>query len=246
MSHIIAMLVASTGIALNAGPADCSAKKDCPLEAAKSSTCDSAEKMACSSEKMACSMEKTADGSMEATAHTVAMTTISPDAYTNAAWPAHNDDLYANNLQGKTLPVALGNETWLSESVQTQGKVVVLDFWATWCPPCRAASPILDELQKENADTLAVLAISGQREEIDDVKSYVADNEVAYAHLFDANQSVYKEFESRGIPLVVVMSTDGMIRWMGNPHEEGFLPAVKQTLSVDPAVQSRIVEVIDG
>ena len=167
----------------------------------------------------------------------VSMTLVSADSYKAAAWPSHNTDLYAKDFQGESLPVALGSETWLSDTVTTEGKVVVLDFWATWCPPCRAASPILDELQKDNPESLAVLAISGQREELSNVKSYVAEHAVSYAHLFDADQSVYAPFESKGIPLVVVMSTDGVIRWIGNPHEEDFVPAVNATIAADPMLQ---------
>lgn len=220
MSHIIAMLVASSGIALaTAGPdkaADCDTEKSkacCPMTAAAS--------------------ENTCDMTAE----------ISTEAYANAAWPAHNEDLYSKDFQGQALPVALGTEIILAGQVNaegkvsTAGKVVVLDFWATWCGPCRAASPILDELQKENQDSLAVLAIAGQRDPESDVRSYVAEHKVSYANLYDTDQSVYKPFESKGIPLVVVISTDGIIRWIGNPHDEAFLVAVNQTLEVDPALQ---------
>jgi thiol-disulfide isomerase/thioredoxin len=230
MSQILSMLIASSGLALNAAGPDCAASKECPMSGAKAAHCDSAKEACDSKDKQACDSKAAMDD--------VNMTLVSADAYETAAWPAHNTDLYANDFQGKALPVALGSETWLSESVTTEGKVVVLDFWATWCPPCRAASPILDELQKDNADNLAVLAISGQREEQSKVESYVAEHEVSYAHLFDADQSVYAEFESKGIPLVVVISSDGIIRWIGNPHEEDFVPAVNQTLAADPAVQA--------
>ena len=187
MAHLIALMIATTGLAttglaLAAGP---DSKKPCPL-------CSSSKAKACS---------------------------VEPEAYEQAEWPATNTDLYANDLQGQSLPVALGSETWLTDEVDTEGKVVVLDFWATWCGPCIKASPILDELQKDNPETLAVLAISGQNDDESKVRAYVEDHEVSYAHLFDEDQSVYTPFESRGIPLVVVMSSDGVIRWMGNPFE---------------------------
>ncbi len=214
MSSILTTIIATSGIALAiAGPSG-----GCPL-------CDSSkeEKAAacCESEKSACC-------------------TIDAKAYESAAWPEKNSDLYAKDLQGQTLPVALGSETWLTDKVETEGKVVVLDFWATWCGPCIAASPTLDELQKNNEETLAVLAISGQNDPQEKVRAYVEKNAVAYAHLYDADQSVFKPFESKGIPLVVVMSSDGVIRWMGNPHEEDFVPAVEKVLAADPMVQSRV------
>lgn len=222
MSHLIAMLIASSGIALTgAGPDHATQEKPtegkacCPMTAAANEKAES------------CCDGGTCDGCMEHKA----------EAYDNAAWPAHNEDLYSKDFQGQALPVALGKETWISKAVDTTGKVVVLDFWATWCPPCRAASPILDELQKENPDSLAVMAIAGQRDPESDVRSYVAEHKVSYANLYDTEQAVYKPFESKGIPLVVVISTDGIIRWIGNPHDEAFLAAVNKTIAVDPALQ---------
>ena len=180
MSHLIAMLIASSGIALTTAGPNCAlcADKGADKSADKSSMCCGAGDCEGCQEKKA-------------------------KAYESAEWPAHNTDLYANDLQGKPLPVALGTETWLSDSVDTDGKVVVLDFWATWCPPCRAASPILDELQKENPDSLAVLAIAGQRDPQSDVQSYIDEHPVAYANLYSDDQAVYNEFESKGIPQVV-------------------------------------------
>lgn len=223
MSHLVAMIIASSGIALaGAGPDHAAqdnteGKACCPLTAAANekadSCCDGASSECCSTE-------------------------VAAEAYDNADWPAHNEDLYSKDFQGQALPVALGKETWISKAVDTTGKVVVLDFWATWCPPCRAASPILDELQKENQDSLAVMAIAGQRDPESDVRSYVAEHEVSYANLYDTEQSVFKPFESKGIPLVVVISTDGIVRWIGNPHDEAFVAAVNKTIAVDPALQA--------
>ena len=99
--------------------------------------------------------------------------------------------------------------------------------------------PILDQLQKDNKENLAVLAIGGQREDEATVRSFVAEHKESISNLFDADQSVYNKFESRGIPLVVVMSTDGVIRWIGNPHDANFKKAVAQVLKVDPLINAK-------
>lgn len=160
------------------------------------------------------------------------------EAYANANWPKHNSGkLYASDNQGKTLPVALGNEEWISDKVETEGKVVMLDFWATWCGPCKQFSPVADRLQKKYGDKLQILAISGQNDPESNVRSYIAKNRVSYSHLYDADQKVYKSLNISGIPHVVIMSTDGVIRWQGFPGDRAqFERVLEQIIEADPMV----------
>lgn len=162
-----------------------------------------------------------------------------PDsAYAKAGWPAFNTGkLYADDHQGKKLPVALGAEQWLSEERELDGKVVMLDFWATWCPDCTVFSPVADRVQKKYAGKLEVLAISGQRDTLDEVRSHIDQHPTAYAHLFDADQRLYKALGVTGIPHVVIMSTDGVIRWQGYPADQAkFERVLDQIIGADPMV----------
>ena len=248
----ISIIIASAGMTLGlAGPEGAHACKDdcskaCCETSEASHSCAMCEDMAEGESCAMCTAHADAKKGMSDHGHAheamhQSMTKIDSAEYGNAAWPAHNkgEGLYAKDFQGKMLPVALGTETWISKEVKTEGKVVVLDFWATWCPPCRAAMPILDQLQKDNKDTLAVLAIGGQRENESTVREYLESHEESISNLFDADQSVYSKFESKGIPLVVVMSTDGVVRWIGNPHDKNFKKAVAQVIKVDPMVNAQ-------
>jgi len=164
---------------------------------------------------------------------------IPSDAYAKANWPAFNSGkLYAADNQGKKLPVALGGEEWISDEVDTNGKVVMLDFWATWCGPCREFSPVANKLQIRHKDKLQILAISGQRDPESDVRSYIAKHRVSYSHLYDGDQAVYKSLKVTGIPHVVIMSTDGVIRWQGFPGGSEFERALDQILAADPMLNS--------
>src|SRR5690606_7582858 len=66
-----------------------------------------------------------------------------------AAWPEPVEKkLYADDFRGRKAP-QLEVERWLTPEPETKGKVVLIDFWATWCPPCREAIPELNEFQKK-------------------------------------------------------------------------------------------------
>lgn len=165
-----------------------------------------------------------------------------PDAkaYASAAWPkANTGDLGAtSNLHGSGLPMPLGSEEWLTRKVSTEGKVLVIDFWATWCPPCRRSSPIFDRLQKENPESLVVLAVSGSGEDRGTVASFIAEHPTSYHHVFDGQQRLSTAVGVQGIPHTLVLSTDGVVRWQGNPLEDGFADAVRQVIKADPMFKS--------
>jgi len=171
--------------------------------------------------------------------------------YAAASWPEPNKpknptDLYARDVQGKPLAVPFGKtEKWLTEELPTDGRVIVLDFWATWCGPCIAASPKLDALQKKHMEDLRVIGVAGQSrgsnypEDEKAIRAFMPRHKVSYSHVIDPQQSVYRSLQIRAIPHVVVLSTDGVVRWQGNPHSAEFSAAVERTLASDPWVKRR-------
>jgi len=98
-----------------------------------------------------------------------------------------------------------GNSWHLQE---LRGKVVLVNFWATWCPPCRKEMPDLDALYNKFKDQgFVVLAISD--EEAGKVSSYIAEHKVGYPVLLDPGRKVNDLFIVEGIPKSFVYDRSG-------------------------------------
>ena len=92
-----------------------------------------------------------------------------------------------------------------------EGKVVVLNFWATWCPPCRKEMPYLDALQAEmGGDDFQVLALAMDRASVDKIKDF-------YQSIGSENLKIYREPTLRigteagvlGMPITIILDRQG-------------------------------------
>ena len=94
-----------------------------------------------------------------------------------------------------------------------KGKVILLNFWATWCGPCRAEIPSLIELQKEYANDLVVLGFSVD-DPVDKLKPYVEEFKINYPILLGlGREDVQDAFGPLwGIPVSVIIAPDGTIQ----------------------------------
>ena len=94
-----------------------------------------------------------------------------------------------------------------------RGKVVVLNFWATWCVPCRLELPILEGLpDKYDANDLIVLAVN-QGETQFEVAAFAEENELPFTVLLDPQMSVGMAYKARTIPTTFVVDADGVIQY---------------------------------
>jgi peroxiredoxin len=102
----------------------------------------------------------------------------------------------------------LEGQKWTLKALH--GKVVLVNFWATWCPPCRKELPDLQSLSEKFKDQgLVVLAISD--EDAAKVKPFVEQRKLTYPVLLDNGGEVAKEFSIEGIPKSFVYDRDGKL-----------------------------------
>ncbi len=102
----------------------------------------------------------------------------------------------------------LQGKTWSLR--QLKGKVVLVNFWATWCPPCRKEMPDLNALYQRFKDQgFVVLAISD--EEADKVKPFISERNISYPVMLDPGRKVNELFQVEGIPKSFVYDREGKL-----------------------------------
>lgn len=95
-----------------------------------------------------------------------------------------------------------------------RGKIVVLNFWATWCPYCVMELPVLQQIQDELGDEVVVLLIDqidGQRETVEKGTSYLAEKGITLTNLLDFGTVGYGLFGVPGLPTTVVVDAEGYL-----------------------------------
>lgn len=153
--------------------------------------------------------------------------------------PAPKGSAKAPEKKKKTLGVgdpapALTVNKWVKgEPVASleKGKAYVVEFWATWCPPCRKAIPHLSELQKKRTDITFIGVAASERSGLSTVEKFVTDqgDKMSYRVAFaDDNKAITDWMTAAGqdgIPTAFVVDAEGKIAWIGSPFQlESHLP----------------------
>jgi len=95
-----------------------------------------------------------------------------------------------------------------------KGKVVLLDFWGTWCPPCVASVPALRDLQKRFAKEPLFRMISVSNDS-DDLKwrGFVEKNQMAWTQYLDRDHHMVRAFDVRSFPTYILIDAEGIVRF---------------------------------
>ena len=125
----------------------------------------------------------------------------------------------AKDRRGQRM-IALAPQEWITTQPAVDKKLLVIDFWATWCGPCVASIPHMNELSKKFAENAVCIGISDETKGAIDAGLIKAKLKLAsfnYSLALDPEHKLKDFFEVKGIPSCAVVSSDGIVRWQGHP-----------------------------
>ena len=118
-----------------------------------------------------------------------------------------------------TLKARDGSNLRLAEQ---QGSIVVLNFWASWCGPCRQEMPVLDELAKKYADLGVQVVGVNVETETDGVQNYLSEVPVSFPILLDLENIASKAYDVKAMPTTVIIDKDGRVRALHRSYQPGY------------------------
>ena len=128
-----------------------------------------------------------------------------------------NEDAPLNNIAINEIPkpiLSLIFEDFSDNEINLKdyhGKLVIINFWATWCAPCKKEMPSLDNLYQDNSfKNLQVFAVNMEQPNTLKTKKFFTDLNIKKLEIFfDNNLNFVKEFKLRGVPTTVLINKKG-------------------------------------
>lgn len=125
-----------------------------------------------------------------------------------------------------------GNSHVLSDY---RGKVLVVNFFASWCPPCQAEAPYINDayLDLKDSDVVLLGVNLIDQDTMDDLKAFIAENDLAFPVMLDEGSEVAKLYRVSSIPTTVFISPNGVIseRHIGILNKEQFIELAEKAMS---------------
>ncbi|MEO0422113.1 MAG: TlpA disulfide reductase family protein [Pseudomonadota bacterium] len=117
-----------------------------------------------------------------------------------------------------TLKSLGGENVRLSE---LRGQVVMINFWASWCGPCRQEMPLLEALyQRYNPLGFELLGVNVEQD-VDDAKRWLADTSVSFPVLLDPSNQLTKMYQVKAMPSTILVDRDGNVRHLHKGYKPG-------------------------
>jgi cytochrome c biogenesis protein CcmG/thiol:disulfide interchange protein DsbE len=121
--------------------------------------------------------------------------------------------LHAASIRGR-IPPPLAVEHWITPKPDMTGKFVLIDYWATWCGPCRRSIPELNAFSAKFKDQLVVIGLS---DETGAAVRKMTDPHIEYAVAVDTQARMMKALAITGIPHCILVDPQGIVRYEGMP-----------------------------
>ena len=138
-------------------------------------------------------------------------TNPSTEGTTSGKKPDITEDIKKNTAPDFTVLDKDGNTVRLSEKF---GKPIVINFWATWCPPCKQELPDFDKLSKEYGDRVVFMMVNltdGYRDTVDGTKRFVSDKSYTFPVYFDTKDNAASAYNVSSIPQTTFIDAKGNI-----------------------------------
>ncbi|MEM7280817.1 MAG: TlpA disulfide reductase family protein [Pseudomonadota bacterium] len=118
-----------------------------------------------------------------------------------------------------TLPSRGGDAVTLSD---LKGQVVMINFWATWCGPCRQEMPLLEEMYvRYNRMGFTLLGVNVE-EDSRGADAYLKETRVSFPILFDNKNEVSKLYDVIAMPSTVILDKEGTVRYLHKGYKPGY------------------------
>ncbi|HEX5398439.1 MAG TPA: TlpA disulfide reductase family protein [Verrucomicrobiae bacterium] len=116
---------------------------------------------------------------------------------------------------GDTLP-DFSNYKLEGKLPELKGKVVLVDFWASWCGPCAQSFPVMDELQKKYQEQGFVIVAVNVDEKAANMETFLKKNPVSFSVIRDAEQKLVAAISPETMPTSFIIDRTGKVRFLHN------------------------------
>lgn len=92
-----------------------------------------------------------------------------------------------------------------------RGQPVIINFWATWCAPCRAETPELQDLHRERGDEVIIFSVNATAQDQGDIAGFVEEFGVTFPVVLDTEAVAFKDYNVIGLPTTIFVNAEGVI-----------------------------------
>ena len=138
---------------------------------------------------------------------------------------ASNNQANKNPAADFTLKSYSGKNIKLSEY---RGQVVLMNFWASWCGPCRQEMPLLNDLHKKYKKLGFTVMGVNVEEDSSKARKIVKDIKIKFPVLFDTQNKVSELYQVSAMPSSVIIDRDGNVRYLHKGYKPGDMSAYKK------------------